>query len=138
MRVFLDANFLFSASFPKSRLAAFLGELRKHADLIANDYAKIEAKRNIEAKQFSRVAAHEAFVSSLEVITLQLLDTGVRLAEKDQPILCGATVGGADYLLTGDKKDFGHLYGKTVHGVKIVDVRMLLAELIERGLVSES
>jgi predicted nucleic acid-binding protein len=74
----------------------------------------------------------------MEMIPLRLFDTGARLAEKDQPILSGAIAGGADYLLTGDKKDFGPLFGKTVHGVKIVNVQMLLAELIARGIVGES
>ena len=30
-----------------------------------------------------------------------------------------------DYLLTGDKRDFGHLYGKTIGGVEIVSYMML-------------
>jgi len=138
MRIFLDANILFSASFPKSRLAEFLGELQRHAVFLTNAYAKAESERNIAAKQPERLAAHEKFVASLEVIPLQMFDTGVKLAEKDQPILCGAIAGGADFLLTGDKKDFGPLFGKRVRGVKIVNVQMLLAELIARGIVSES
>ena len=138
MRIFLDANILFSASFPKSHLAEFLGELQRHAVLLTNAYAKAEAERNIAAKQPKRLAAHEKFVAALELVALQLFDPGVKIAEKDQPILCGAIAGGADFLLTGDKKDFGHLFGKTVRGVKIVSVQLLLAELIARGIVSES
>ena len=110
MKVFLDANILFSASFPKSLLADFLSGLERHAVLLTNAYAKTEAERNI----------------------------AVELAEKDRPILCGAIAAHADYLLTGDKKDFGHLYGNTVRGVKIVSVQLLLADLIARGIVSES
>jgi predicted nucleic acid-binding protein len=138
MRIFLDANILFSASFPKSRLAEFLAELQRHAVFLTNAYAKAEAERNIAAKQPKCVAAHEKFAASLEVIPLRLFDPGVKLAEKDQPILCGAIAGGADYLLTGDKKDFGPLFGKTVRGVKIVNVQMLLAELFTRGIIGES
>jgi len=138
MKIFLDANILFSASFHKSHLAEFLGELQHHAVFLTNAYAKAEAERNIAAKQPKRLVAHEKFVASMEMIPLRLFDTGARLAEKDQPILSGAIAGGADYLLTGDKKDFGPLFGKTVHGVKIVNVQMLLAELIARGIVGES
>jgi predicted nucleic acid-binding protein len=138
MRIFLDANILFSASFPKSRLAEFLAELQRHAVFLTNAYAKAEAERNIAAKQPKCVAAHEKFAASLEVIPLRLFDPGVKLAEKDQPILCGAIAGGADYLLTGDKKDFGPLFGKTVCGVKIVNVQMLLAELFTREIIGES
>lgn len=138
MKIFLDANILFSASFPKSPLAEFLGELQRHAMFLTNAYAKAEAERNIAAKQPKCLVAHEKFAASLGVIPLRLFDPGVKLAEKDQPILCGAIAGGADYLLTGDKKDFGPLLGKTIHGVKIVHVQMLLAELIARGIVRES
>ncbi|MDD5201275.1 MAG: hypothetical protein PHC88_15900 [Terrimicrobiaceae bacterium] len=138
MRVFLDANILFSASFPNRHLADFLDELHLHADLLTNAYARAEAGRNIAAKQPKRLAAHEKFAASLGLVPVQLFDLDVSLAAKDQPILCGAIAGKADFLLTGDKKDFGHLFGKTVCGVKIVTVQMLLAELVARGIVSES
>ena len=138
MRVFLDANILFSASFPKSRLAEFLRELRRHAIFLTNAYARAEAERNIAAKHPEFIAAQQTFAESLEVVPLRLFDPGVKLAEKDQPILCGAISGNADFLLTGDREDFGPLFGKTVQGVKIVNVQMLLAELIARGIVSES
>ena len=40
-----------------------------------------------------------------------------------------------EFLLTGDKKDFGSLFGRTVQGVKVVTVKMLMEELETRGLV---
>ena len=138
MRIFLDANILFSASFPTSHLAEFLIELQRHAVFLTSTYATVEAERNIEAKQFQRLAAHKKFVASLEIIPLRMFDPGIKLPVKEQPILCGAIDGSADYLLTGDKKDFGPLFGKTVHGVKIVNVQMLLEELIARGIVRKS
>lgn len=138
MKIFLDANILFSASHPRSHLAAFLAELGRHADLLTNAYAKTEAGRNIAAKLPQRLAAHEEFALSLKLVPEQLFDLPVDLAEKDRPILCGAVSGNAEFLLTGDKKDFGHLFGKTVHGVKIVSVQMLLDELTARGIVKIS
>jgi hypothetical protein len=45
------------------------------------------------------------------------------------PILGGAIAGHATHLLTGDEKDFGKYWGKTVQGVKIVSPRMLVQEL---------
>jgi len=137
MRVFLDANILFSASFSKSRVAEFLSGLRQHAVLLTNAYAKAEAARNIAAKQFKRLAACEKFASSLELVPLRLFDPGVTVSAKDQPILCGAISGRADFLLTGDEKDFGHLFGQTVGGVKIVSMQGLLAELITLGIINE-
>ena len=137
MRVFLDANILFSAAFPNSHLAGFLDQLHRHAALLTNVYATTEAGRNIAVKQPRRMAAHERFVASLELVPLHVFDPGVRLADKDRPILCGAISGNADYLLTGDKKDFGRLFGTTVRGVKIVNVHSLLAELIAFGIIRE-
>ena len=39
------------------------------------------------------------------------------LVEKDRPILAAAIAASADYLVTGDKSHFGHLYGTRVSGV---------------------
>jgi len=138
MRMFLDANILFSASFPDSHLGNFLDDLHAHAVLLTNTYATAEAERNIAVKQPTRLAAHQKFVATLEMVPLQTFDPGVTLADKDRPILCGAISGGANYLLTGDKRDFGHLFGKTVRDVKIVNVQLLLAELIAQGIVSDT
>ena len=135
MRVFLDANILFSASFPRSLLADFLGELKKHAALLTNAYAQTEAERNVSAKMPMRLAACQDFAATLELVPVHLFDLDVKLAEKDRPILCGAISAQADYLLTGDKKDFGHLFGRTIRGVKIVSVQLLLADLIKQGII---
>lgn len=138
MRVFLDANILFSASFPNSHLAKFLDALHAHAVLLTNTYATAESERNIAAKQPARLATHRKFVATLEMVPLHVFDPGVKLADKDRPILCGAISGSATYLLTGDKRDFGHLFGKTVRSVKIVTVQLLLADLIAQGIVSDT
>ena len=45
MRSFLDANILFSASFPNSHLADFLGELQHHAAPLTNAHAMAEAEQ---------------------------------------------------------------------------------------------
>lgn len=48
------------------------------------------------------------------------LPDGVELAAKDTPILLAALAAGASHLLTGDRRHFGHLFGKSVGGVKIL------------------
>lgn len=48
---------------------------------------------------------------------------------KDVPILSGAIAGRATHLLTGDERDFGKFWGKTIQGVKIISPRMLAEEL---------
>lgn len=137
MRVFLDANILFSASFPNSHLAQFLVELSHHAVLMTTDYAIREAERNIASKEPDRRATHERFVASLEQVAVRVFDPGVTLADKDRPILCGAISGGADYLLTGDKRDFGHLFGTSIRGVKVVNVQLLLSDLVALGIIEK-
>lgn len=48
------------------------------------------------------------------------LPSGIELPKKDLPVLGGAIVAGADWLVTHDNDHFGPLYGKTVCGVKIL------------------
>jgi predicted nucleic acid-binding protein len=135
MRVFLDANILFSASLPKSQLARFLEGLGDHATLLSSAYACEEAERNLASKFPKGLSYFHRLSEGLELVPVGLFDLGVRLAAKDQPILCGAVAGEAEYLLTGDKKDFGHLFGKSVGGVTVVTVELLLNELIDQGIV---
>jgi len=137
MRVFLDANILFSGSFPKSLLSEFLDNLKDHAELLSNAYALSEAERNLEAKMPRNLPKFRKLANTLTLVPIQLFDLEVPLAGKDQLILCGAISGETDFLLTGDKKDFGHLFGKTVSGVKIVSVQLLIEELEKRGILGE-
>lgn len=135
MRVFLDANILFSASLPKSHLALFLAGLGEHAELISNVYACEEAERNLATKFPRSLPVFQKLCGVIELVPMGIFDSGMRLAEKDQPILCGAIAGQADYLLTGDKKDFGHLFGKSIGGVTVVSVELLLRELVAQGVL---
>jgi toxin ParE1/3/4 len=45
----------------------------------------------------------------------------IRRPDKDKPILGAAMGAGCAYLVTGDKRVFGHLYGKTVEGVTVLN-----------------
>ncbi|MBE3604877.1 hypothetical protein IMX07_14745 [bacterium] len=48
------------------------------------------------------------------------LPVRIRLDSKDRPILLAAIHGKADFLLTGDGRQFGHLYGGRVEGVMVL------------------
>ena len=135
MRIFLDANILFSASLPQSLLPVFLRELGRHADLLVNSYAREEAKRNLVAKYPECVESFKKLTAEMESVPEQLFELEAPLAEKDRPILCGAILGKADFLLTGDKRDFGRLFGRTIQGVKVVTVEMLMGELVKQGVI---
>lgn len=110
MRLFLDANVLFTAAHNPRGKAAFLIELgvQGHWSLYSSAYAWEEARRNLERK----------FPESLHVLTairpgIQFsehrpeLQYPAGLIEKDQPIFQAALACKATHLLTGDLKDFG-------------------------------
>jgi predicted nucleic acid-binding protein len=120
-RVFLDANVLFSAAYRRNAGLARLWE-RVEVRLLSSEYALAEAELNLgSAEQRSRLAELRR---SLEVVPAVALDTslpeGIELPEKDRPILAAAIHAGATHLLTGDIRDFGSLFGRTVSGVLIL------------------
>jgi predicted nucleic acid-binding protein len=129
MRVFLDANILFSAAQSHSRMRAFLDVLLDRAECLTNEYAIEEARRNLAAKFPEGVKALERLAKQCEVVLRLEADLEVELALKDAPILGGAIAGQATHLLTGDERDFGKFWGKTIQGVKIVSPRILADEL---------
>jgi predicted nucleic acid-binding protein len=119
LRVFLDANVLFSAAY---REGAGLLELwkRRDVELMTSAYAAEEARRNLDTQD--RRSRLEALIGSIRVVaesSQSSLPAGVRLHAKDVPILQAAISAGATHLLTGDLRDFGHLLGHRVGGVVI-------------------
>ena len=135
MRIFLDANILFSGALPQSRLRAFLDLLGREGDCLTNAYAVEEARRNLAGKFPTALQHLDLLVKKCELIPAVKSDLKVKLPLKDVPILGGALAGHAKYLLTGDEKDFGRFFGKTVAGVKVVSPRMLAEELTKSGLI---
>ena len=124
MRIFLDANILFSAGKSAGAMRGFLGELKSagHA-LVADAYVIEEARRNLEAKFPAAVSDLNALLSQLESSTVLrcFLSAGIapELPEKDRPVLAAAIHSRCEVLMTGDKTHFGPLYGKTLAGVTI-------------------
>ena len=129
MRVFLDANILFSAALPHSRMRVFLDVLLDRAECLTNDYAIEEARRNLGAKFPDGLKGLKRLASRCEVVPRVGTAFEIELPLKDVPILGGAIAGRATHLLTGDERDFGKFWGRTVNGVKIVSPRMLADEL---------
>jgi uncharacterized protein len=129
MRVFLDANILFSAAQSHGRMRALLDVLLHRAECLTNDYAIEEARRNLASKFPDGLKELERLAKQCEVVLRLEADLGVALPLKDTPILGGAIAGQATHLLTGDERDFGKFWGKTIQGVKIVSPRMLAEEL---------
>lgn len=130
MRIFLDANILFSAERADGavrRLLA-LAEAAGH-ELWADAYVYEEARRNMAAKNSSGLPVLEAMsarinIGGLFVGSVLLSDTMVP-PEKDRPVLAATIHNHCDILVTGDKTHFGTFYGKTIQGVTILSPAML-------------
>ncbi len=129
MRVFLDANVLFSASNLGSNIAQLVEWLVTEASAVTSDLACAEARRNLALKRADWLPAFEQLLRRIEQVPSALFDLPVTLDEKDQPLLCAAFRAGCTHFATGDRRDFGHLFDKTVLGVQVVDL-LRLAELL--------
>lgn len=107
----------------------FLGVLFERAQCLTNEYAVEEARRNLAAKFPESLKSLVALTGKCEIITQLTIVLEVQLPLKDVPILGGAVAGRATHLLTGDERDFGRFWGKTIQSVKIVSPRILAEEM---------
>jgi uncharacterized protein len=130
IRVFLDANVLFSAAWRSGCGLTRLWE-REGLRLVTSPYAATEAERNLARKRPDTLERLDALLQRVEISpALGALDDGHGLPPKDEPILAAAVASHCAVLLTGDIADFGHLIGRTWQGVRILTASMLLAEMI--------
>jgi predicted nucleic acid-binding protein len=120
-RLFLDANILVSAALkPGSRLAGLwrLAGVR----LLASPHVIAEARRNVTDPEAAERL--EQRIAALVVLPTEPADFPIPddpgLPEKDRPVLLGAIVSGADFLLTGDLSHFSPCMGRTVGGVRVL------------------
>jgi uncharacterized protein len=118
-RVFLDANVLFSAAYkPNARLLE-LWKL-KGISLCSSRYVLEEARVNLPKEDQQRRLLKLADALHFHEASEQKIPAGIKLPEKDSPILQGAIEARASYLLTGDIRHFGTYLGRTIAGVKIL------------------
>jgi len=107
MRIFVDANILFTAAYsPKGKAATLLESLP--GLVITSDYAAEEARRNIQAKRPTALDRLEKILGQIEIVpSVRSGACPIQLPPKDQPIFLSALVAKATHLFTGDLKDFG-------------------------------
>lgn len=126
MRIFLDANVLFSAAQSNGAVRQLLYAL--HADghvLVADDYVATEARRNVAAKADHPAQAYlQALLGQIEVSAVQFPVVAQAAAAhwlpaKDRPVLVAAMALQCDALVTGDRTHFGAGYGQVFGGVTI-------------------
>lgn len=110
IRLFLDANVLFTAAHNPSGKAALVIDLgaQGYWEIVSCSYAIEEARRNISIKFPDSLKRFEAFMATvIKVPSRSGRNCPVILPEKDRPILEAAIQCKASHLLTGDIKDFG-------------------------------
>ncbi len=131
MKLFLDANVLFTAAHNPNGKAALVIELgaRGHWQLCASHYALEEAARNLERKFPDALAPLQAALGTIEICDHRsTLDYPPGLPAKDVPIFQAALAAKATHLLTGDMKDFGPLMDQpeNTFGVHVLTVARFL------------
>lgn len=138
MRLFLDANVLFSAARDRGSRSFLLFELARSGacELVSSGYAIEEARRNLAGKHPERSAEFESLVAEVSVCAEAasgdtLPGLAERLPEKDVPIMLAAIRAGADGLVTGDRTHFGDLFGRRVAGVEVLSLAQALARLTQ-------
>ena len=134
MRIFLDANILFSAAKSAGAIKRLLALLLDTGhECWVDGFVITEARRNLELKAPNSLDAFDRLLRGLRVAAVRTPDPGLGatlpLAEKDRPILAAAIHLGCHALLTGDRTHFGELYGHSIHGVTIHSPRSLAQEL---------
>jgi len=137
MRIFLDANILFSAAKSDGAIRQLLRDLHMEGHtLVADEYVATEARRNVAAKVADDAVDYlHALLAQIEVSAVQYhageQATATWLPEKDRPVLLGAMALKCDALVTGDRTHFGPGYGKTFDGVMVYSPAQL-AQVIFR------
>ena len=137
MKLFFDANVVFSAAHQEEGRAQAIAALARagRCTLLVSAHALEEAQRNLALKSTGHEPRLERFLAAVSLVpeapaALVAWAGGQGLPPKDAPILAAAVHAQADFLVTGDHRDFGHLFGLTLRGVKVVTPAQALAALL--------
>lgn len=138
MRVFLDANVLFSASRSDGAIRALLQQLEQLGHgMVIDAYVLEEARRNLAAKgPAGSLEVLDALEARMELVPMrtapaELLRALDWLHEKDRPVLASAIHARCDVLVTGDRTHSGQRFGSAVSGVTICSPAQLYVRLQE-------
>jgi len=139
MRIFLDANVLFSAAKSAGGIRLLLQALHAAGhQLVADAYVATEARRNVAVKAGNDASGYlEALLSRIEVSAVQYPTQAqadvLWLPDKDRPVLMAAMALKCDVLVTGDRTHFGPGYGKVFDGVTIYAPAQLALAIFPPG-----
>jgi predicted nucleic acid-binding protein len=124
MRLFLDANILFSAAYSDGAIRRLIGDIRGAGHiLVADRYVIEEAIRNLAIHRPEAVAFLHEMTAVMTIVPVCRWSEGIpddiSLPEKDLPVLASAITARCDILVTGDTRHFGAYFGRSVGGVTI-------------------
>ncbi len=127
MKLFLDANVIFTAAYSAQGLSRALFRLAAagKCSLCTSAFAHEEAVKNIQKKAPDKIADLTALMQQVDILPephpqLVIRAERLPLSGKDAPVLAAAIQGKVDIFVTGDRRDFGHLFGQVLEGVKIL------------------
>ncbi len=140
MKLLLEANVVFSAAHQEAGNAQALVALARAGRCVlqTSAHALEEARRNLalKSKDYEKrladlLAIAEMVPEAPAALVEWAREQGLRL--KDAPILAAAVHAGADVLVTGDARDFGALYERTLRGVLVLAPARALARVLDEA-----
>jgi uncharacterized protein len=132
MRVFLDANILFSAADEGSATRQLLDKVFGCAEVLTNPHALEEARRNLRIKRPQQLPGLESVEGRLRLTEAFAPSARYDVPEEDVPILNGAVSSHCTHLWTSDRRHFGKYYGTRVEGVLVVS-SVMLSDIVRKG-----
>jgi predicted nucleic acid-binding protein len=142
IKLFLDSNVIISGIISdKGPPRVILDLMCLHLVFLkggTGQYNLMEIERNLKKILPAALDVYLAYlpVMDLEIVPLpsqsEIKKYSGMIADKDLPVLASAILSRADYLVTGDKKDFGRIKGITTQPMKIVspaECLMIIGEI---------
>lgn len=129
MKVFCDTNIIFSYaySYPKDTLSSLIIELfyKNHFILEISELVKLEALKNISLKKANSLPLLENLFRDIAIHKniSPRYDFYPSMPINDRVILCTALSLKCDFFITGNYRDFGHLYHTKVENTLILNQR---------------
>jgi predicted nucleic acid-binding protein len=150
-KVFLDSNVLLSGLFSdKGAPRIILDLLTLNLPMLAGAtgrYNLIEVERNLKKKMPEAMPLYQKYLPRLRLEIVEMpsratvISMAGAIAEKDVPVLASAIACGAEYLITGDKKDFAKLRNVKKYNLKIVSpsefIEAVFPEIIKEAQDNE-
>ena len=131
--IFLDSNVVFSALLRDTATRRLLVVLKERGyRLVASPYVRDEVRRNVVDRYPHLREELSTVMGQIEIVPDAPLLHRVALAPADRPVLGAALACRADYLVTGNHRDFEHLYDTTLADTTIVSTPTLARLLLKR------